>query len=108
LITALNMHHGTVEYELFSQELAERFRSFAVGPRIVVGARYAASLIGWHLIAPLASLAPRGSRFVAAYFVGSQGQKACPFTPPQHGGRDPVSAKRQVTGVSYVIIQQWP
>ena len=37
------------------------------------------------LIAPLAALAPRGSRFVAAYFVVARGRKACPLTPPQHG-----------------------
>jgi hypothetical protein len=39
-----------------------------------------------YLIAPLAALAPRGSRFVAAYFVVAQGRKACPLPPPQHGG----------------------
>jgi len=38
------------------------------------------------LIAPLATLAPRGSRLVAAYFVVVRGRKACPLTPPQHGG----------------------
>src|SRR5215217_3116381 len=38
------------------------------------------------LIAPLAMLAPRGSRFVAAYFVVARGRRACPLTSPQHGG----------------------
>ena len=38
------------------------------------------------LIALLAALAPRGSRFVAAYFVVARRRKACPLTPPQHGG----------------------
>jgi hypothetical protein len=33
------------------------------------------------LIAPLAALAPRGSRFVAAYFVVARGRKACPLAP---------------------------
>jgi hypothetical protein len=32
------------------------------------------------------SAAPRGSRFVAAYFVVTRGRKACPLPPPQHGG----------------------
>jgi hypothetical protein len=32
------------------------------------------------------ALAPRGSRFVAAYFVVTRGRKACPLPPPQHGG----------------------
>jgi hypothetical protein len=34
------------------------------------------------LIAPLVALAPRGSRFEAAYFVVAQGRRACPITPP--------------------------
>jgi len=38
-----------------------------------------------YLIASLAKLARRGSRFVAAYFVVVPGRKACPLTPPQHG-----------------------
>jgi hypothetical protein len=38
------------------------------------------------LIAPLAALAPRGSRFGCAYFVVARGRKACPLAPPQHGG----------------------
>jgi hypothetical protein len=38
------------------------------------------------LIAPLAALAPRGSRFVAADFVVAPGRKACPLAPPQHDG----------------------
>ena len=38
------------------------------------------------LIAPLAPLAPRGSRLAAAYFVVTPGRKACPLAPPQHGG----------------------
>ena len=38
------------------------------------------------LIAPLAALAPRGSRFLAAYFVVAPGRKACPIAPPQHSG----------------------
>jgi len=37
------------------------------------------------LIAPLAALAPPGSRFCAAYFVVAPGRKACPLAPPQHG-----------------------
>src|SRR5512133_1210642 len=37
-------------------------------------------------IAPLAMLAPRGSRRGAAYFVVTRGRKACPLPPPQHGG----------------------
>jgi hypothetical protein len=37
-------------------------------------------------MASLATLAPRGSRFVAAYFVVARGRKACPLPPPQHGG----------------------
>jgi hypothetical protein len=38
------------------------------------------------LIASLAKLARRGSRCDAAYFVVARGRKACPLTPPQHGG----------------------
>ena len=37
------------------------------------------------MIAPLATLAPRGSRFVVAYFVVVRRRKACRLTPPQHG-----------------------
>jgi hypothetical protein len=38
------------------------------------------------LIASLAKLARRGSRCDAPYFVVARGRKACPLTPPQHGG----------------------
>jgi hypothetical protein len=38
------------------------------------------------LIAPLAALAPRGSRFLAVYFVVAPGRGACPVSPPQHVG----------------------
>ncbi len=37
-------------------------------------------------IAPLAALAPRGSRPEAASFVVARRRKAYPLTPPQHGG----------------------
>jgi hypothetical protein len=39
-----------------------------------------------YLIAPLAALASRGSRFPAAYFVVARRRKACRLAPPQHGG----------------------
>jgi hypothetical protein len=37
------------------------------------------------LIASLAKLARRGSRFKAADFVVALGRKACSVAPPQHG-----------------------
>jgi hypothetical protein len=44
-----------------------------------------------------ANIAPRGSRFVAAYFVVARGRKACPLTPSQHGG---FSARRRAIRLS--------
>jgi hypothetical protein len=38
------------------------------------------------LIASLAALALRGSRWDTAYFVVARGRKACPLPPPHHGG----------------------
>src|SRR5687768_12936927 len=38
------------------------------------------------LIASLATLAPRGSRLAAAYFVVTRKRKTRPLDPPQHGG----------------------
>ena len=54
-----------------------------------------------YLIAPLAALASRGSRLIAAYFVVARGRKACPLPPPHHGGarsvaRSPVQAHRSL------------
>src|SRR4029453_10860122 len=49
------------------------------------------------LIAPLAMLAPRGSRLAAAYFVVTRRRKACPLAPPQHGGARSVFHGRLAT-----------
>jgi hypothetical protein len=55
------------------------------------------------LIAPLAALAPPGSRFVAADFVVARRRKACRLVPPQHSGArsealSSTSPRRSLTG----------
>jgi hypothetical protein len=58
----------------------------ATAPTATTTFHFTRSTLAAVLIASLAKLAPRGSRFVAAYFVVARGRKACPLHPPQHGG----------------------
>src|SRR5829696_8446434 len=48
LLATLDVHHVAVEHEFFTHQLAKRLRAFAVGPRIVVGARHAGRVISRH------------------------------------------------------------
>jgi hypothetical protein len=58
------------------------------------------------LIAPLAALAPRGSRCVAAYFVVVRRRKAWRLTPPQYGGTRSVRPRDQSDQLMLVRVRR--